>query len=89
MESAAPGSIWGGGAAPPGMAVTCNLGSARAMKACQAAAGTPPQQDQSNLIDHLLSSVGLGGQNGEGEPIVVPPPQAAAPKSDTQTQDLY
>ena len=52
-------------------------------------AAPPPQEDQSNLIDHLLSSVGLGGQNGEGEPIVIPPPQAAAPKSDTQAQDLY
>ena len=52
-------------------------------------AAPPPQEDQSNLIDHLLSSVGLGGQNGEGEPIVVPPPKAAAPKTDTQAQDLY
>ncbi len=52
-------------------------------------AAPPPQDVQPDVIDHLLSSMGLGQENGEGEPVALPPPAQAVPKSDAQAQDLY
>ena len=48
----------------------------------------PPQLDPGAAgIDQLLSSIGIGGTNGEGEPVA--PPASSAPKGQTQPQDLY
>jgi len=46
----------------------------------------PPPPDQAGVIDQMLTSLGIGATNGEGEPVRPPPDQ---PKPPSQNNDLY
>lgn len=50
-------------------------------------AAPPPQNATPDAIDSLLSSIGIGGENGEGEPIQ--PPKADEPAKAADANDLY
>ena len=55
-------------------------------------AAPPPQVDPgvADSIGQLLSSVGIGSTNGEGEPVKTPPPDAdKPPPKPAAAQDLY
>jgi penicillin-binding protein 1A len=45
----------------------------------------PPSPDQAPALDQLLSSIGIGATNGEGEPVQKPPPDPPKP----QANELY
>jgi penicillin-binding protein 1A len=47
----------------------------------------PPTPDQASTIDNLLSSIGAGGVNGEGDVVQPPPPDKPQPHTDNA--DLY
>ena len=49
----------------------------------------PPSPDQAAGIDQLLSSIGIGGTNGEGEPVRPPPSDAPKASAPANNNDLY
>ena len=54
-------------------------------------AAPPPSPSQSGDLDNLLSSLGMGAANGEGEPVAPnpPPAQPAKPEPAPSNEDLY
>jgi penicillin-binding protein 1A len=49
----------------------------------------PPSPDQAAGIDQLLSSIGVGGTNGEGDTIQPPPTDQPKPPAANSNSDLY
>ncbi len=53
-------------------------------------AAPPPQVEPGQTIDQLLSAAGIGGSNGEGEPVTPPPADAEKPPAKPPAaQELY
>ena len=52
-------------------------------------AAPPPTPDQASAIDNLLSSIGVGGVNGEGDTVAPPPPTKPQPAPPTNNGDLF